>query len=53
MSWKMDIQIAVYMAILAFITAAWGYQKGYKEGRAFQRKITHKFREKAVNYGSK
>jgi hypothetical protein len=33
------------MGVLAFITAAWGYQKGYKEGRAFQRKITHKYKQ--------
>ena len=45
MDWTQAIQIAVYMAILSFITACWGYQKGYKEGRTFQRKITHKYRE--------
>jgi hypothetical protein len=49
MGWAVDIQILVYMGVLAFISAAWGYSKGYKEGRAFQRKITHKYREQVSN----
>jgi hypothetical protein len=53
MSWTLTIQIIVYMGVLAFIASAWGYNKGYKEGRAFQRKITHKYRESAVNHGTK
>jgi len=41
------------MGVLAFISAAWGYKKGYKEGRAFQRKITHKYPRQQVQHGAK
>jgi hypothetical protein len=51
MSNTLAIQILIYMVVLGFIAAAWGYTKGYKEGRAFQRKITHKYSRQAVNHG--
>jgi hypothetical protein len=32
MSTALTAQIIVYMAILAFISFAWGYSKGHKDG---------------------
>lgn len=32
MSTALSIQIVVYMIILAFISFAWGYSKGHKDG---------------------
>lgn len=45
MSTTLTVQIIVYMGVLAFIASAWGYRKGYNEGRAFQRTITRKYKE--------
>lgn len=32
MTTALSIQIIVYMAILAFISFAWGYSKGHRDG---------------------
>lgn len=32
MTTTLTIQIIVYMVILAFISFAWGYRKGHKDG---------------------
>jgi hypothetical protein len=34
MSMTLQIQIAIYMIIIAFLTGVWGYSQGFRDGRS-------------------
>jgi hypothetical protein len=34
MSMTLQIQIAIYMMIIAFLTGVWGYSQGFRDGRS-------------------
>jgi hypothetical protein len=34
MSMTLQIQIAIYMIIIAFLTGVWGYSQGFRDGKS-------------------